>query len=140
MSAGNCIRQFLVMIVRVETGNLSSLGRRHIGHTLNGAKVEFAILERVVRGNKFEGVYTEAGDAADGGGNASRTEEVKERMSALMVMDMEIPEHCLIWAICLRVLLMAAIQGRKKYWITDKEGRNMISNNIVVTLLSEELH
>lgn len=92
MSAGNCIRQFLVMIVRVETGNLSSLGRRHIGHTLNGAKVEFAILERVVRGNKFEGVYTEAGDAADGGGNASRTEEVKERMSALMVMDMEIPE------------------------------------------------
>lgn len=54
--------------------------------------MEFAILEGVIGGNKFEGVYTEAGDAADGGGNASRTEEVKERMSALGVMDMEIPE------------------------------------------------
>lgn len=54
--------------------------------------MEFAILEGVVGGNKFEGVYTEAGDTADGGGKASRTEEMKERMSAFRVMDMEIPE------------------------------------------------
>lgn len=88
----NCIEKFLVMVVRVDASKTAGFSRRHVGNALDRAKVELAVLERTLRGNKLECVHTEPSDSADRSWNASRAEEVEEGMCALRVVNMKIPE------------------------------------------------
>ena len=85
-------------------------------------------------------VYTEGIDMSKRGRYATLPEKVHQRMYSLLIVNVEVPKHILIWDICLRMTFMTSVHAGKFDGIPNEEDWQIVENKVLISILCEELH
>jgi hypothetical protein len=71
--------------------------------------------------------------------NTTRADQMHQSMNAFRVVDMVVPEHIVLRYVHSRVSLMTAVHARELDRVSDEEDRQVIEDEVVVTIFGEEL-
>jgi hypothetical protein len=84
-------------------------------------------------------VHTKSIDVRQRRWDTTRADEMHQSMNPLRVIDMIVPEHIILRHVHPRVPFVTAIHARELNRVSHEEHRQVIEDEVVIAIFSEEL-
>jgi hypothetical protein len=127
------------MVIWILSCHLTSLLSSEVLDALVRLQVDLHEHETPVGFGEFVSMATKGVGVTDGCWGTTVGEEMHQLVDGFLVIVVEVPEHCAIWAMSLWMSLVTSIQRWEFYGIADEEDGSIVENEVVIAFLGEEL-